>query len=254
MIGVHLHAFAVRRWIEQALGVTLAGLDVLSVADEVSRPVRRGLERLDLAASPDLRPRLRRLPQAGEVERALCSVVAAYIALSAQPACGARRPVEVLLTSPDRPAGRRIAAVGGEPHGEVRHFHLAYLRAHLAHRLRLGHGRVRRSLEGEWFRLIEELFDLLVVLLQFGVADRPIFAAIFVGIFPHEGARILAQHHVGVDERSASETARYDHVEVLEAEGLEHSVLPFTRSPEVRAHAVRRPSERAGRIWLPALE
>ena len=233
--------------VQEILAVALARLEVLAVAD--LEPVVVPRDAVGLAAAADVGARVLGGREVGEVRGLLGAVVAADVALAAHPACGTCGAVHVQLGL-ERLAGRRLGVFRRpERDGERRALEVevqapcgALQRAGLGDRVVAR--RVDRVALGALHRL-----GLLVVRVEVLARDQPALAAVV-----HERLGVLAQHDVGVDQRSATEPGRDDRVDPREAQDLVEAVPAARRVPERAAHVVRRARERARRPRPPALE
>ena len=70
----------------------------------------------------------------------------------------------------------------------------------------------------------------------------------------HEPVLVLADHHVGVDQRATAEPARDQRLEAVEGPEVEHPLEALARVPEVVLEPQRAARKRARRICLAALE
>jgi hypothetical protein len=122
----------------------------------------------------------------------------------------------------------------------------------LAHRLRLGRGRIGGRVERVALNAHHGL-GRLVVRLKVGVAHRPRPGRL-VGRVIDEPRRIFAEHDVGVDERAAAETAAHHGLDAAERPDVEHPVPARRWRPQVGGHPARAARERAGRVAPAAFE
>jgi hypothetical protein len=130
---------------------------------------------------------------------------------------------------------------------------------------------LRRLAEGEHLerlvvrRLVERVLldvhhplDAVVVRVEVGARDRPVLVAVLpgavAGLLLDEPVLVLAQQHVGVDERAAAQPAGTDRVDVVKAPQVEHPVQALAGIPELRLHPQRRAREGVRRKRLAALE
>ena len=178
----------------------------------------------------------------GVIECVLRPVVASDIALAAQPARPTCLPAVAedvrVLVALQRLTGIERATRTDEAHRQGRlvervvHSDLARC---VAERLRLRDvGTVGKRLH------VEELLDGGVVRFEVLVRDRPLLDHVLpVRVVLYEPAGILAQHHVGVDQRTATESTRRERVDPLERPHVEHPVQAFARVPQVVRHLRR---------------
>ncbi len=241
----------------QALRVGLAPLGLLGVLDVVHAPaaaLARG-EGAHLGARAQLGARVPGGGQVGVVERVLGAVVAAEVALAAQPARLAGAPVEVRPRLADRLARHRLLArPGGEGDGERRQ--LPVQPGRLGRRLegdRLGGAVVGRAVERVG-RGAEHRLGAVVVGLELLARDGPVLVGAVRVVLTDEPALVLAEHDVRVDQRAAAQPAAHQRVEVGERPRVEHPVQPLARVPQVALDAVRAAGEGPRRVGLAALE
>ena len=171
-------------------------------------PPSRGSNATHLAQRPQLRPGPPRLCQVGVVERVLGAVVAPDVALAAQPAGVAGAAVQVRLARRSaRPAPAaapslaNVTASGGSDQSTP-----SRLRARRERPASWPCGRRGSARAGSAAR--RSAARPVVVRLQVGARDRPVLVAAAVAVLSHEPPLVLAQEHVGVDQRAAAEPAR----------------------------------------------
>ncbi len=82
-------------------------------------------------------------------------------------------------------------------------------------------------------------FDGRVVRLKIGPGDRPALVPPARGRISDEPLLVLAEQHVGIDERAAAQTTGYDGLEVGERPYVEKPVASPHRVPEVRREVGR---------------
>ncbi len=92
-------------------------------------------------------------------------------------------------------------------------------------------------------------FDRVVVRFQVRPGDRPVLvAAAGDRLVVDEPVLVLAQQHVGEEQRAAAEAAGHQRVQAPEAPHLEHPVPSGRRVPENVGGLVRGAAEAAGRV------
>ena len=223
------------------------------VPDRVAAALAR-LERAHVGQRADLRAVVLGVGQVVVVERVLGAEVAADVALAAQLAGHAVAVVEVADLLLDLLPGDRRLPLVGERHGERRQEPLQPVA--LGRELegdRLGRARVRLVLERVPLDADHPL-DAVVVRVEVGARDRPVLVAAVGEVLLDEPALVLAQEHVGVDQRAAAEAGRDERVDPAERPVVVHPGEPALRVPEALARAARAAGERARGIGAPALE
>ena len=213
-------------------------------------------EAAHLAQGADLGPLMHRFREVVVVERVLGAVVAADVALAAETTGGPRHAMQVGSTRRvgDDLADRRRPPRSREGHGQRRQEGLpaqARGRVHEGHRA--GRAGVRLVVEGEPLRRQHPL-GAVVVGVQVLARDRPVLGAPRRSLLVDEPLGVLAQHHIGVDERSTAEPGRDDRAKVVEGPDREHPVEALARIPECPLEAVGAAREAAGRIGLAAFQ
>ncbi len=232
------------------------GLDVRLVHDvaDVVAAACQWRDRAHLVQGADVRPGVLRRRQVRVVERVLAAVVAAEIALPAQQAAHARASVQVpVVRERDGRAGRGSGAADRERHRERRLLRgVAEPYAGVLEQLRLAGYLVAGLALGESLR-VQRALGPVVVRVEVGAGDRPGLVPVAGRCVAHEPLLVLAQQHVGVDQRAAAEAAGDHRLEVAERPDVEQTVQALAGVPEVAGHVGRRPGEGAGRVRTAAL-
>ena len=230
-------------------------LAVATGVDDVDDLVAAALERAEpphLVAGPDVGTVVLRSRQVGVVEGVLRAVVAPQVALAAQPAGDPGQPVDVAVVGglDLAQSDRRLALPPREAdrQGRERQRHPGALGG-LTHRSRLG------SVEVGVGGGADHLLDGVVVRLEVGAGHRPVLVSpSWNRLLVHEPLLVLAQQHVGVDERTPTQAAGHESVEALEAPHVVQPVSSRSWLPEVLGHPARSAGEGPRRVGPPALE
>ncbi len=193
------------------LGGPLRVVDHVIHLVATAAPLER-LERQHLAQRPQLRPGPPRLCQVRVVERVLGAVVAPDVALAAQPARIPRAAVEVGRLRDRLTRHRRRTLV--RERDRQRHQRPVEIESvrRIAKSQHLGGLIVGRVRERELLNPHPPL-DAVVVLLEVRASHRPVLVPAALAILDHEPPLVLAQEHVGVDQRAAAEPARAHRVD-----------------------------------------
>ncbi len=234
-----------------ALAVGLGIRPILQVANLVAAPVQRG-DAVHLGERPDVCALEGGGRQVVVIQGVLRALVAADVALAAEPAREPGRPVDVAVRRLLDQLLRLGSATGArsERHRERRLDHLQPERlCRLAQRLRFRQIRVgvrRRS---------HHRLDRVVVTIEVVAPDGPVLvAAAGQGRVVHEPSLVLAQQDVGVDQRAAAQSRRDDRLDLAERADVEQAEQLVLRLPEGVAHLVGVAGEAARRVASPALE
>jgi hypothetical protein len=118
---------------------------------------------------------------------------------------------------------------------------------------RLGRGGVRLVLDGEALEA-DHLLDPVVVRVEVGPVDRPVLVAAGLQVLVDEPLLVLADEHVGVDERAAAQPRGDERVDAAEGPVVIHARQAVGRVPEALAGPVGAAGERAGGVGAAALE
>ena len=199
----------------------------------------------------------RRVGQVVEVERVLASVVAADVALAAQPARHSHATVEVRRLVEDRLGERRLPVRSErdrqlrqeplEPQplgGGLQRGGLVRAVVWLAGRIPPRRIRLERVGHGGQHPLVP-----LVVGLEVVVRHRP-----RLELVAHERAAVLADEDVRVDERAAAEPAGDDAADPAKGPDVEEAVQALARVPQRASGLPRAARERPRRVRAAALE
>ena len=190
--------------------------------------------------------------QVGVVHAVLRALVAADVALAAQPARQPGLPVQVAVE------GQRDHLLrggvhprhGGERHRERRHDDLqAQRRGRVAQRPALG--QVGVGVRGR----LQHGLHRVGVRVEVASAQRPVLVpAARQRRVVDEPPLVLAQQHVRVDQRPATQSAGDDGLQLPEGADVEQAVQVVLGLPERPLHLVRAAGEAAGRVRLTSLE
>jgi hypothetical protein len=118
---------------------------------------------------------------------------------------------------------------------------------------RLGRRRVRFVLERIALQL-EHPLDAVVVRVEVLARDGPVLVPAVVEVLVHEPALVLADEHVGVDQRAAAEPRADERVDAAEGPVVVHPDQAARRVPEALARAVGAAGERSRGIRAAALQ
>ena len=222
---------------------------VLDVAQRVAA-ARAWLEFAHFAQRADVGSESRCRREIVVVERVLAAVVAADVAFAAQPTRVARAAVQVGVLFFDRLARDRVFARVGERDRQVGQ---EPVQAEFARRFLEG-ARLRDC--GVWLvrqrkgLRVEHLLDAVVVRLEVVARDGPVLEAAVGQVLFDEPALVLADEHVGVNQRPAAQSAADQRLDALERPQVEHAVQAGARVPEIALRPIGRARKRVRRERL----